>query len=148
MRRKGFTLIELLVVVAIIAILIGLLIPAVQKIREAAQRVTCQNNLKQWALAAQNYHSSNERFPPGINKGNPDTAHRYNWVVALLPYIEQQAQYNQYNQTPSTWNSNLLDPAAGTLGGPNAPIAYSFPAMVCPIPNGTATGRALSFIPA
>jgi prepilin-type N-terminal cleavage/methylation domain-containing protein len=99
-RRSGFTLIEVLVVCAIIAILIGLLVPAVQKVREAANRATCQNNLKQIGLAVHNHHDTNNRFPDGCTnkRGVPLTAPRTTYMLDLYPYLEQDNTYNRFDR--------------------------------------------------
>src|SRR5436189_6318035 len=98
--RTAFTLIELLVVIAIIGILTGLLVPAVQKVREAANRAKCQNNLKQLALAAHNYHNTHECFPTGYLEQSYGGKYRGNSAFALLlSFMEQSAVANKWNYT-------------------------------------------------
>jgi prepilin-type N-terminal cleavage/methylation domain-containing protein/prepilin-type processing-associated H-X9-DG protein len=123
-RRAGFTLIELLVVIAIIGILIALLLPAVQKIREAAARVQCQNNLKQLGLAMHNFHGTNEHLPGNLRNPTVNTV-RVRWTTYLLSYFEQDNIYKGYNQ-----NVNWSDPA-------NVPYtSIKLKVMTCPsVPN-------------
>lgn len=151
-QRIGFTLVELLVVIAIIGILIGMLLPAVQQVREAARRVACSNNSRQLALAILNYESANQRFPPAINSetsrgrldappviarpSDPDDASQQGWGFFILPFLEQSPLFQEYQ----TGNSNgdidwdLITDPSGILVASKV-----IPAFICPSdasPNG------------
>jgi prepilin-type N-terminal cleavage/methylation domain-containing protein/prepilin-type processing-associated H-X9-DG protein len=129
--RRGFTLIELLVVIAIIAVLIGLLLPAVQKVREAAARVKCQNNIKQIALAVHNYESSNGYFPASFRAERKNGLPRYFdlWgALALLsPYLEQTAIYNSIPLDQTMF----LGPPTYAITAPTAALT-TVPIFLCP----------------
>ncbi|QEL15835.1 DUF1559 family PulG-like putative transporter [Limnoglobus roseus] len=150
--RSGFSLIELLVVIAIIAILIGLLLPAVQKVREAAARATCTNNLKQIGLAFNNYESTYGCLPPGAD---PQMAGP---LIYLLPYVEQQSlfsayqirPYNAASPQPNTYGMYFRDPlnvpqSVAAIGTPPAtgtyPLTPDLKVFTCPSADPQASGQ-------
>ena len=129
-KQRGFTLIELLVVIAIIAILISLLLPAVQQAREAARRTQCKNSLKQLGLAAHNYHDTHKGFPPGWIDQNNSSAANWSWSSYLLPMIDQGNMYSQLAVGTDSLGVSLDD--VGKLRQMTTPL----PIFRCPSDTG------------
>jgi prepilin-type N-terminal cleavage/methylation domain-containing protein len=149
-RRRGFTLVELLVVIAIIGILVGLLLPAVQAAREAARRMQCSNNLKQWGLANHNHESAFKRFPYGMLRpdgtgwghpewGTPTQSRRFALTHQLLPFIEQKALYDWFDQLNFGNNERdrLPNGGFGAQWQGNWFLRQTFPALICPSNPGS-----------
>ncbi|MDG1875295.1 MAG: DUF1559 domain-containing protein [Mariniblastus sp.] len=151
-RHRGFTLVELLVVIAIIGILIGMLLPAVQQVREAARRAACSNNVRQLGLAMMNYESAHQEFPPGVNRnkvgvrGNnglpvtprPSNANQGRWIawgVYILPFAEQNNLHDLFSSKTNSFNDHWwlkTDNEGKPLG------SYEIPMFNCPSdPKGT-----------
>jgi prepilin-type N-terminal cleavage/methylation domain-containing protein len=138
---EAFTLIELLVVIAIVAVLVGLLLPAVQKVREAANRLKCQNNLKQFALACHMYHDALLQFPPGgmASAASPSIPASQNWniwgqdkgswLVRTLPYLEQSNLYNKIpGLSPDDYNDSMWE-ASGVIHNWYTPASLPYPGI-------------------
>lgn len=144
-KKSGFTLVELLVVIAIIGILIGMLLPAVQQVREAARRIACGNNARQLALATLNYESANQKFPPAINSefdrgrldelpvigrpSDPEDGSQQGWGFFILPFVEQNAIFDIYEAATGDGDLDwwLQTDAAGKLVA-----SYVIPSFICP----------------
>ncbi len=118
-RRRGFTLIELLVVIAIVGVLMALLVPAVQRVRETASRIRCANNLKQFGLALHLFHDSNDYLPPGMVTGSDIQDSYHTGFTYLLPYIEQDTIHRLYH-----YDKQWYDPVNYTAMEQQAPLFY------------------------
>ena len=139
-KRKGFTLVELLVVIAIIGILIGMLLPAVQQVREAARRITCSNNLRQIGLALHNYESAHQDFPAGVQEEGNNAQSDSLWSVStwILPFVEQNNAFDVLD--PRAGNTLTSQVASGAATAPAlAPadiVLQTFPFGLCPSDSG------------
>lgn len=158
-RRRGFTLVELLVVIAIIGILVGLLLPAVQQVREAARRASCANNIRQLALAVHNFESSHERFPPGFYNARASGSYVgyveqfitqpfgsypnaksnfYGWGFLILPYLEQKPLYDEFNRIDAIGGGSSTLPYRLTAWSPRmlgqdarSLVQHALPIFIC-----------------
>jgi prepilin-type N-terminal cleavage/methylation domain-containing protein len=167
LRKKGFTLVELLVVIAIIGILIGMLLPAVQQVREAARRTQCLNNMRQLGLACHNFESAFMRFPPGCNWNGTDSGddqrgapilganpadsarggQRVAWGVFLLPFLEQNNLENQFSQATNRWTTSWWAAVRTAASGGGTDVYLPgevLPPFICPSDAGGDTNPALT----
>jgi prepilin-type N-terminal cleavage/methylation domain-containing protein/prepilin-type processing-associated H-X9-DG protein len=149
-QRQGFTLIEMLVVIAVIGVLMGLLVPAVQNVREAASRTTCANNLKQIGLALHSYHDRKKQFPPGYVDGNMDpdstpdndVGPGWGWASFLLPYLDQNNVYSQIDFSQAVGfgvNVQISRTPLAVYQCPSDPYQQAFPVYDSSFTNPIAT---------
>jgi prepilin-type N-terminal cleavage/methylation domain-containing protein len=150
MTRRAFTLVELLVVIAIIGILVALLLPAVQSARDAGQRLTCKNNLRQIGIAVRHYAEANGAFPAGSIHSecvaHDPQNHHMNWAIAILPFLEQQPLFEQYDQTKYNSHPDNLPVLQTHLAVMTCPVDPHANQLLVPTqmphvaPEGIATG--------